>query len=268
MVKIMNLYKFCRPEHKIGDAKFLRMGTLFDFREIENDEIRDEAEGTYKFDIEFRVKVELDRRIANLLLSGAMHFGSEKPPVQIPGTISADVKNIKIVDNTGENVIVEDTSVSVTRTVNNQFIFCMSYMDGGEPISPFSDYNSYWSIPVWRANEFAQKLSELIMSHSPFSEINEDIQNKNSFSSFANISIQWNYGPVNYIDKNIIFDNAADISYDKFLNTMINIPFTKPRKFSSEREYRFAFRISDRSLEYPPKSPIFVPLNTLHYFSK
>ena len=86
LLDIMQLIKFCKPEHNIYRGAKLQIGNLFGYRRIENSEVRDETEGKYEFTIEFPEEIELDRRWANLLLQGVVAFGKTEDAPRFPGS--------------------------------------------------------------------------------------------------------------------------------------------------------------------------------------
>lgn len=67
----MQLIKFCNSEHNINSGAGLRVGTLFQYRTIENSELRDGEEGNFEFVINFPEEIELDRQTKSTISRGS-----------------------------------------------------------------------------------------------------------------------------------------------------------------------------------------------------
>jgi hypothetical protein len=259
----MRLYKFCKPEHNAIRSHQLLVGSLQYYRSIENEEIADKGEGSYKFNIQFSDQIKIDIEIANLLFDGAIGYGNNHN-FRIPGSFSAHVKHLEIGSVSDDFVIINKAEVQIDRVFPNIFIFCMSIQPENSK-NPFQGYSDEWSIPIQNANEFARIISMLIQENIRFSDIGHQITENNPISSLNRIQVAWQHKPVIYRDRDIIYNKDNLYNKDSLIETVINIPFVKPKKFSSENEYRFAFQIQDGTHVFPPISErIFLPLNHLN----
>lgn len=92
--------KFCKAEHDPSVGAKLRIGNLFEYRSIENAELKDQEEGTYEFSIEIDGPVELPLGWANALLPG-FHFGGGEVFRRPPGSIDAKVEIARFASRVG-----------------------------------------------------------------------------------------------------------------------------------------------------------------------
>lgn len=247
----MELIKFCNPEHNIKRGAMLRIGTLYSYRNIENATLRDEHEGTYKFLIEFPEEVELDTRWCNLLLQGAIRFGDSVGVPRFPGSFSTEIKSLHVVKQTDKSVFVKDTSILITRSVSNSLIFCMSLLENGEN-SPFPEYTDYWNLPFNMAGEFCQKLGNLIFQQAKLSLFENTLTTNHSPASVRALNIYAKHQPIIYRDRTLQITKINMPTYEELVELLINIQFTKPSKYSNEKEYRFSYELNDGNQVFVP----------------
>ncbi len=246
------LIKFCKPEHNIHKGAKLRVGTLFGYRSIENSELQDEAEGLYEFTIEFPEEITLDRRWANLLFQGAIGFGDTHDIPRFPGSFSVDITKMHQVRQTADSVVVKDTVVKIHRSVNNCLIFCMSIFDKPDA-KPFKNYEDHWAFPEASANEFARRLGSLIFQQAKVSFFDDSILEKHSLATVSRLSLNVQHKKVSYRDRHMRITEHSKPTYEELLNSLIDIPFFKPDRFSPEKEYRFVFELNDGHTLFAPK---------------
>ena len=249
----MRLIKFCKSEHNISNGSSLRVGTLYQYREIENPEIADGDEGKYTFHISFPDKIELDRRWANLLLSNAIGFGKTDDIPRFPGSFSAMIDKLHVVKQSDDTVTVKDTEVTINRESPNCMIFCMSEMEDANHC-PFEGYDDNWSFAANRANEFAQRLAELIFSQVKLSNFHNALSAKHTPNSVRDLSLSVRHQRVIYRDRKLVVTPNNRPSFDDLVETILNVPFSKPDYYCTEQEYRFLFELHDRSQTFPPIS--------------
>jgi hypothetical protein len=249
----MNLIKFCKSDHNIRSGAKLRVGTLFQYRQIENADIQDGEEGNYLFEINFPEKIELDRNWSNLLFSGIVHFGGEdlKQFPRIPGGVAAHIDKMHIVEQRANSVVVEDTKVTLKRTSINSFIFCMSMMENAEKC-PFEGYDDHWFEPFSSANQLANRMGELIFSQARLEAFDTSLAKVHSPTTIAKLSLNVRHQKVQYRDRSITVTPDNHISFEELYKTIVDIPFSKPLSYAGEREYRFVFDLVDGVKFYPP----------------
>ena len=259
----MQLVKFCKPEHNIHQGAKLRVGTLHEYRSIENSELRDEAEGKYEFTIEFRGEVELDRRWANLLFQNIVGFGNTDSTPRFPGKISAKVEHLHMVEQKGENVVIKDTTAKIYREIPDCLIFCMSLLTKVDEML-FKDYQDNWNFPQEKANKFAMHIANLIMEQTKLTDFDDSISEGNSPNSIKGLHVNAMHREVIYQDRHLVITQQNMPSFEKFTEILLNIPFIKPPEpYSKEKEYRFVFELRNQERLFQPKSFILIPLNPL-----
>jgi hypothetical protein len=248
----MKLYKFCSPEHNISKGAQIRLGSLYSYRSIESDYLRDESEGRYSFYIDFPEQITLDRRWMNLLFQGALAIGDPLPMPKFQGSTSVGFETLSIVKHDSESVTVKNTRAVVHREVSDGLIFCMSMMDDAAE-NPFPNYDDSWSIPFENASNFSLRLADLIMHQMPLSEIHPSIFETHSMGLIRNMTIQIKHRPIIYGDRVLVVRPNKIPSIDVLIERMDDIAFVKPEKYSKEKEYRFLFAVVDNQRQYAPK---------------
>jgi hypothetical protein len=259
----MQLIKFCNPEHNIHRGAKLQVGTLYGYRTIENPELQDEAEGTYEFTIEFPEEIALDRRWSNLLFNGAIAFGSTDDIPRFAGSFSAHTVKLNMVRQTADSVVVRDTVVRISRSVNNCLIFCMSLFETAEA-TPFKNYKDHWAFPEQNANEFSRRLGSLIFQQAKLSAFDDSISESHTPGTVATLSLQVMHKKVVYRDRHMRITEHNKPTYEELLEALSSISFFKPESFSKENEYRFIFELNDGKRAFPPKKKnLLLTLNPL-----
>lgn len=259
----MQLIKFCSPEHNIRQGAKLQVGTLYGYRSIENPELQDDAEGTYEFTIEFPEEIELDRRWINLLFQGSIGFGKTDDIPRFPGQFSTHIEKICIVRQTADCVVVKDTTVRISRSVNNSLIFCMSLLETAES-NPFKNYSDHWAFPEQSANEFARRLGNLIFQQAKLSSFENSISEILSPGTAGTLSLQGQHKRVVYRDRRMRITEQIKPTFDELLQVLSDISFIKPECFSKENEYRFIFELNNgQRLFQPKKQNLLLSLNPL-----
>ena len=248
----MSLFKFCNPEHNVHRGSHVQVGTLFKYRDIEDAGLRDEHEGKYQFQITFPKPIELDRRWANLLLQGAIAFGDTHDVPRFAGSFSTHIDKLHIIEQKGDSVIVEDTQIKIDRGVHNCLLFCMSAFPDAAP-SPFPQYSDNWSFPDALANEFGRRLGSLIYQQAKLSSFDDSIAKTHSAATVTALSLNVRHQRVIYRDREIIITPESRPPFDELIQVLSDIAFIKPKKYSAEQEYRFAFELGDGRNIFPPK---------------
>lgn len=259
----MQLVKFCKPEHNIHRGAKLRIGTLHEYRTIENPELRDEAEGKYEFTIDFPEEIELDRRWANLLFQGMFAFGNSDDVPRFAGAFSAHAEKLHFVRQSENSVVLKDTTVKINRGINDCLVFCMSLLPNVEA-KLFEQYDDHWAFPEDKANTFAVRLANLIMNQAKLADFDDSISASHSPNSIKNIFLNVRHRKVIYRERHLIITEHNRPTFEEMIETLSNIQFFKPPEpFSKENEYRFVFELQDEQRIFPPKAPILLTLNPL-----
>lgn len=244
----------------------MRIGTLFDFRRQENEEIRDEAEGKHELVLNFEGEVELDRRLANLLVQPAFVFGDASDTPRLPGSTQVHAERLYMVGEGSkpDTVVLRDTVVRVSRSLNDCLVFCMS-KPGTEP--PFS-YASSWRLSGESIEAFAAALCRLVFHRARLDHgFARDHQQLLLAAAARKLRVQVAHGPVIYQDRTMHITQATVPTLDEFLYVIDRIAFTKPASFAHEQEYRFMFQVHDGEHEFPPLRPVLLSTSELWQFA-
>jgi hypothetical protein len=247
----MPLFKFCNPDHNINRGAHVQIGTLFKYREIEDQDLRDEHEGKYRFHVTFPKRIELDRKWANLLLQGAVAFGGTNDTPRFPGSYHTYIENLHLVRQTDNSVVVEDTRIRIEREVPNCLMYCMSDFPSADK-NPLSQYADHWSIPEHLATEFSSRLGRLIFEQAKLSSFDASISTAHSAATARELSLHVTHRAVIYQDRELVITPESRPSYEELTTVLANVGFVKPPKHSVEREYRFVFELHDSQRVYAP----------------
>jgi hypothetical protein len=259
----MQLIKFCKPEHNIHRGAKLQLGTLYGYRSIENSEIRDETEGKYEFFIEFPQDIELDRQWSNLLFQGAIGFGQTNDTPRFSGQFSAHIEKMHVVRQSADSVVVRDTVIRISRSVNNCLIFCMSLLESKQE-NPFNNYDDHWAIPEQKVNEFSRRLGNLIFQQAKLVDFDDTVSKIHSPATVSRLSLNVQHRRVLYRDRHMQITEASKPTFDELLNVLSDISFIKPERFTKENEYRFVFELNDGQTVFQPnKKNLLLTLNPL-----
>lgn len=259
----MQLVKFCKPEHNIHRGSKLRIGTLHEYRTIENPDLRDEAEGKYEFTIDFPEEIELDRRWTNLLFQGSFAFGNTDDVPRFPGEFSTYVEKMTHVRSNANSIVLKDTTIKIHRGISDCLVFCMSLLPNVEA-KLFEKYEDHWTFPAEKVNTFAMRLGSLIMNQAKLSSFDDSISASHSPASIKSLTLSLRHREVIYRERHLIITEHNRPTFDEMIEILSNIQFVKPPEpFSKEKEYRFVFELQDEQRIFPPKTPMLLTLNPL-----
>ena len=243
----MRLVKYCRPQDNITRGAQLRLGTLNEYRDIENDELRDESEGRYDFLVDFQGPAVVDNRTLQAMFGNALRL----PGVvgRYSGEMQAYVHTMEVETTPHGVSIVRNASVEMSHLVSNCLILCTSRVDDGEDIlpGPFAQYSDHWSIEGESADEFARRLQTLIVEQIDAAML------ELGGSEIATLRASVSHGPVGYADRQPVLRADNFPTYEELASILNKLHFTKPIRFAREKEYRFVFELHDDKLRriYP-----------------
>ena len=216
-------FKFCPPEYDVTKGcNTLRIGTLWGFRDEENEHLRDKGEGEFEFKIRFPALTP----VSNEWIS-EFNYGDGG---------SVHIENMEV--NTG-TVSIE--SVTMKGSAQNCWVFCISMSDSAAG-SVSKVHGSKWKIPSEKVQEFGNFLAALLWSNISFDDLPPDLIKKHTFQELhAGLALQMEMKRVIYTDREVCIDNEKDYPVGKIKELKANIAFTKPKGFCDEQEFRFAF---------------------------
>jgi len=254
----MKLVKSCRAEHNVRNGSRIQLGTLDYYRRILNEELRDEGEATHEIALNIQGHYQMPLPIFNTLNGGVFTIGPFDPRghVGFPYVERAHFESLKIITTSRTHVDLDSPKVVIQRRHPEGWIFCMSTAEqAGEKI--FNGYDDYWAIPLDKAKNFAAALAAAFKKQfrqeenytkwvSPAFE--KDLKSSRWLDSWFHVQ----HMPVLYGDREIVIRDNDPAAIEKALNQVANIAFTKPSRFSSEREYRFLLSVYGRTDKMPP----------------
>lgn len=239
----MLLAKNCFTKDNLKTRKTIKLGTLYEYREIESAQIVDKGEGKYSFLLKFDGVVEIERRWFNLMFQRMIQLGDDEHHPQIPGAFSGLIKHLETVGGNEQIIKVRNSSVSIHREALNGFIFCMSEVRKlRDAIGIFPDYDDCWYMTATKAHNLGVALSELLRER-----ITSGRQSGNHIVdpniSLQDLSIYCRHEPVSYLGREIHISDVSVFTADHFMRKIWDMAFVKPPSFLAEKEYRFSFTI-------------------------
>ena len=245
----MYLVKSCFKRDNIWTRRTLKVGTLTEYRDTEEQQIADKEEGI--IDLSFDLN----------------HFHMPSPLLNDLNSISHslsrfELKEVILKPNPlfKNHIYVEKYHATTSLIKFNRYIFCISELDKPDLCkSIFENYDDYWYLPSDRAKFFGDSLSHSIRDEiSNKLQSGEEIFTKNDIAH--PLEIRWYCNNIWYTPRKILIDNAklykecSDIVYWLREGHMV-----KPDSFQHEKEMRFIFDIySNGELLQPLNKPLFV----------
>lgn len=256
---IMWLIKHCEKQHNILRGADLQLGTLNYYRSIENDELSDEGEGLFDFDLVFQSDAFLERKLANLLFQGQMVFGDMSDIPRIPGGVAVDIKDARIHHRNDGILVKNGSTIRIHRNAPNCYILCMSATDDIQS-SPFEEYNDKWLLPLEKANDFAESLAKELFQMAQHQQLSRNWNGNPSQVPTELIKFNFHHQHVLHRDRKQIIKHSNDITFDGLYDILLSIPFIKPKNkpdggsYSDENEYRFVFNLYSESDVFEPST--------------
>ena len=219
-----SLHKFCPAEFDITNGcNTLRIGTLWGFREAENQLLRDAGEGEFEYRIRFPKLTRVSREWISEFEVG------------IDG--QAEIESIHF--DAGTHASTKD--LTLRGSSQNCWIFCVS-MSNAAVGNVSEAHESHWTIPGENVQEFGAFLAELLWSRVSLDDLPSELVKKHSFQELCSwIGIVGEMKPVRYVDRELHIEKEEDYPIEKIRAWKADVPFLKPIRFSEEREFRFAF---------------------------
>jgi hypothetical protein len=236
------IVKYCHEEHNCLKGSKLLIGNTYKYRSIENDELRDDGEGTFDFSIEILEGATLPTQWANLIFQGIIAFGNA-PPIRFPGRFDAHIESVEI-DAVRENDIVfKHAKANIKFSDLNKFVFCTSSVEL-DPMAerPFQQYNDFWVVGQSQdqLDNFAGRIASALLHQMKFQNLKMQLTDKR-VADFKNLVINVEHRKVEYVERNLVINKELIGNFDAIIRTYLSSSFVKTKNFSREREYRFVF---------------------------
>ncbi|MFU2326632.1 hypothetical protein [Pseudomonas sp. NFX98] len=235
----MLLAKSCQQKFNINNGT-IKLGTLYEYRSIENEELLDANEGMLTFRLLFDGVVEVPIQWFVTIGGGTIGLGDYRPTI-FPGRHSAHIEKVNIERRTETTVVLRDSSAVYSRESLNSFIFCMSRVrKTGDCKGIFSGCDDYWYLRESQAQEFGVKLGGLLLQHI-YSEhaLGRFVLSENT--DLEALEIRLEHRKVEYVAREVHLYDGSPLPLNEFMLKMANMAFTKPDSYRAELEYRFNF---------------------------
>lgn len=218
-----DLAKFCPPEFNIKKGcNTIRIGTLYDYRTIENEKLRDAGEGTFTYSINFPKKT----RVSNEWISA----------FQVDNNGSVHIGDMTIL---GDGFLVKN--ITLSGSSHNCWIFCVS--KSNESAGNVSQtHEDKWLIPHEKINLLRDYLGSLLWSSVTAKDIPAHIlENRSLLEIQQNLGLYAEVRDVEYAERSITIADESELPADQIPHLRNSIPFIKPKIFEHEMELRFIF---------------------------
>lgn len=215
--------KFCDPKYNIkSGCNTIRLGTLYDYRTIEDELLRDHGEGTFSYTMDFPDYFE-----ATPQWLASFEFGGE-------GSVS--IGDMRI-DNGRINV----KSLNLSGSTHNCWIYCIS--KSVESAGSITDaHKDKWNINADKLAEFAHYICGILWSELSFKDLPLELTEKFSLQEIQRrLGLQFEIRDVQYVDRFVIMKEPAELQISDIETLRDSVAFIKPERFKEEQEVRIVF---------------------------
>lgn len=254
----MKLVKACSAKNNVRNGSRVQLGTLDYYRRISNEELRDEGEATHEIALDIQGRCQMPLPVFNTLNGGTFTIGHIDPNSHagFPYVDRAEFERLRIIADSRTHVELESPKVLIQRRHPEGWIFCMSTLEQADK-KIFSGYDDHWSIPFDKAENFAAALA--VAFKKQFHQegnytklVSPKFEKDLKSSRWLDALIRVQHMPVLYGDREFVIRENDPAAIEKALGQVANIAFTKPARFSNEREYRFFLSVYGRTDKMPP----------------
>jgi len=165
------LFKHCKEIHLPGAGRFIRLGTLAEYRTNENSAIRDEEEGMFKVTLDFPNSTAMPVDILKRLTLNTANFG--------PGT---HLDNLRIasfyfdktcgciqsredveVSNKTENQVTFSGRIDLLAEGADAFVLCLSTSADSDSVIEDTEYDSVWTLKSDCLEQFTKTMADYLI---------------------------------------------------------------------------------------------------------
>ncbi|TBN41964.1 hypothetical protein EYE42_06075 [Paracoccus subflavus] len=259
-------FKYCSQEHLPHISNNIRLGTLSDYRKIDDNLRADPQEGMLEVILNFDNANVSKEWYADLLKIGVnkrdvdyLRLGNTGAQYKTSYYVDIDSQSYLISVQTSEKFSITASqggrfSIIGTITIGFQqtdgLIFSMST---AAEVPTFKEGNdSLWSIPQHGMQTFAEYLRDVMQKfHNGFSVPERRLRVPPNFNQLqreaaehGNFDMKFlvRHGPVNYLSPFVVIKTEADFNRTHLEDIIEQYPFTKRRRFAFEREYRISLK--------------------------
>ena len=246
----MYLVKSCFRPDNIWMRRTLRIGSLDEYRQTEEEQIADAEEGTIKHIYNLQNFHMPDELMKALTEHSNADTSFHLKHVTFAGR-SALFKN---------HLFLKAYEAETNLSHFNRFAFCISKLSSPSLAKGiFEHYDDEWHFPVSRARFFAEALSgEILLEVSRRLSSGEEIFQSPPKS--LNLQISWHVEEISYTQRQIFINNAyLYLNHQFVMKSLRHSYMIKPNLFAHENEVRFIFNIfCDGTLLIPKQKSLIV----------
>lgn len=245
----MYLVKSCHEIDNIWKRNTIKIGTLTEYRDTEEQQIADRYEGN--IELIFRLN---DVHLPAFVFNEMNTFSDASSDFYAQ---NIDMRSSPLIPN---HVYSKKYHATGTMTKFNRFIFCLSeLLDPKKCQGIFREYNDYWYFPRDRASFFGDLVSKSILTEVSARTLDgeklftTDIEQKP-------LEIRWYCNRIFYTSRKIHIDNKVIYTEpEKIIHCLSEGHMVKPSDFQHEKEWRFIFDIyCENKILQPLNKPLFI----------
>ncbi|WP_152416360.1 hypothetical protein [Pseudomonas sp. PAMC 26793] len=215
--------KFCDPKYNIkSGCNTVRLGTLYGYRTIENEKLRDEGEGTFSYSLNFPDYVAPSPQWLSAF--------------EVEGGGVAEIGDIRIV-----NGRVEVKSVSLSGSTHNCWIYCIS--KSSESAGSVTDtHEDKWTIAAEKLAAFANHLGAILWSELTVRDLPDDLTGKYGLQEIQQrLGLFIETRDIEYVDRFVVIGGEEELQVSHVETLRDRVAFIKPEVFKDEQEVRIAY---------------------------
>lgn len=215
--------KFCDPKYNIRTGcNTIRLGTLYGYRTIEDEKLRDDGEGTFSYSLEFPDFVAASPEWLSAF--------------EVEGGGIGKFGDVRVV-----NGRMEVKSVSLSGSTHNGWIFCMS-KSTGKAGGVTDTHQDKWTIPADKVMGFANYIGGLLFNDLTYQDLPADLTNRYSVQEIQQrLGMHFDVKDIEYVDRFVLVGREEDLQVSEIESLRNRVAFIKPVKFKEEQEVRIAF---------------------------
>lgn len=244
----MYLVKSCYQRDNIRIRKTIKIGTLTEYRDTEDEQIADRHEGSISlfFDLNnFHMPIPLHNQI-NTFSHASSNF---------------HLKELQLRPNPlfSNHLYAKKYSAESSLVKLNRYIFCISALQNALMCQDiFKEYDDFWYFNSDRIKLFGDIISTAILK-----EINNRTNNNEELFTTSikgkPLNLRWYANRIVYTQRDIEIDNLRLYkNQDEIRYYLSEGHMVKPKSFQHEQEFRFVFDIyCNGTLVHPLNKPLF-----------
>lgn len=245
----MFLVKSCKRQYNPKTSKTIRIGSLSEYREIEDTQIADKEEG------HFRINFDLSNKLIGIDLFNYLNDSHRS-------ALTARIDTLSPGEMDHTHVFLKKYQAGYEWINNNRFIFCITKVNTPEEaLEIFPDYDDYWHVNIFQMRRFLNQLSDnLLLEIKERTSSGEELFDI-PVADYEKLSIDAYQQEIIYRHRDLYLGNNDIGPMEEFIKGLFeNIKFIKPDSFSHEKELRLIFDVYyDGALIHPKIKSIIIP---------